>query len=28
LNFGGTGVLRAALKFTDDARLFFTSKWH
>jgi hypothetical protein len=28
LNFGGTGVLRVALEFTDDARLFFTSKWH
>jgi len=28
LNFGGTGVLRAALEFTDDARLFFSSKWH
>jgi hypothetical protein len=28
LNFGGTGVLRAALKFTDDARLFFASEWH
>jgi hypothetical protein len=22
LNFGGTGVLRAALEFTDDARSF------
>jgi hypothetical protein len=28
LNFGRTGVLRAALEFTDDARLFFSSKWH
>jgi hypothetical protein len=28
LNFGGTGVLRAALEFTDDARLFFASEWH
>jgi len=28
LNFGGTGILRAALEFTDDARLFFASKWH
>jgi hypothetical protein len=28
LNLGGTGVLRTALEFTDDARLFFASKWH
>jgi hypothetical protein len=28
LNFGGTGVLRAALEFTDDAGLFFSSEWH
>jgi hypothetical protein len=28
LNFGGTGVLRAALEFSDDVRLFFASKWH
>jgi hypothetical protein len=28
LDFGRTGVLRAALEFTDDARLFFSSQWH
>jgi hypothetical protein len=28
LNLGGTGVLSAALEFSDDARLFFSSKWH
>jgi hypothetical protein len=28
LNLGGTGVARAALKFTDDSALFFASKWH
>jgi hypothetical protein len=28
LNFGRTGVLRAALEFTDYVRLFFASKWH
>jgi hypothetical protein len=28
LNFGGTGILRVALEFTDDAHLFFASRWH
>jgi hypothetical protein len=28
LNFGRTGVLRAALEFTDYVRFFFASKWH
>jgi hypothetical protein len=28
LNFGRPGVARAALEFTDDAALFFASKWH
>jgi hypothetical protein len=28
LNFGRTGVLRAALELTDDVRLFFASEWH
>src|SRR5580704_1168308 len=28
LNFGRSGVLGAALEFSDDAALFFASKWH
>jgi len=28
LNFGGTGILRTALVFSDYVRLFFASKWH
>jgi hypothetical protein len=28
LDFRGTGVLRAATEFGDDARLIFASEWH
>jgi hypothetical protein len=28
LNFRRPGIVRAALEFTDDVRLFFASEWH